>query len=106
MNSKNRNEFVAGVIYKSAMEDEKEWRREKKNKHDVVICDRLIKEVRDLGYNYHYLVDLTNRKNDDQELLDNVKRQGHRSCSAESDKANAKEKEVVWRKIFGSLKTG
>lgn len=72
MNSKNRDEFVAGILYKSAIEDEKEWRREKENKHDVLICDRLIKEVRDLGYNYHYLVDLTNRKNDDQELLDIV----------------------------------
>ncbi len=69
---KSKKEYITSLLYKSAIEDEKDWRSEKGNEHDVVICDRLIKEVRELGYNYHYLVDITNRENDDKELLDIV----------------------------------
>lgn len=62
-------DFVANVVYKAAIEEEKEWRKRKENKHDIILIDQLLEEIRELGYPYKYLADITNRKNTDKELL-------------------------------------
>jgi len=66
----NTNDYtVAGVIYKSAVLEEKQWRRKKENNHDVKLVDDLLKKVNALGFPYKYFVDITHRNNNDKELL-------------------------------------
>lgn len=70
MKFSNKNEkYVADILYQSVVEEEKQWKREKGNKHDIAIAEELINELRNLGYNYKYLADITNRDNSDKELL-------------------------------------
>ncbi len=70
----NKNQYDANVIYKAAIEEELEWRKDKSNECDIIVVERMLKEVQDLGYRYKYLVDLTNRDNTDKELLNIVLR--------------------------------
>lgn len=70
MKFSNKNEkYDADILYQSVVEEEKQWKREKGNKHDIAIAEELINELRNLGYNYEYLADITNRDNSDKELL-------------------------------------
>ena len=64
--------FVAGVLYQSAVTEEKQWRKEQNNEHDIVLLEKLLNELRNLGYDYKYLADITNRENNDSELLNVV----------------------------------
>lgn len=51
------------------VDEELVWRKSKENKKDVKLSLDLLTEIRNLGYNYNYLADITNRQNDDKELL-------------------------------------
>ena len=62
------NDYTANVIYKAAIDEEKEWRRNG-NAHDVAVMDRLLEEVRELGYRYRYFADITNRENTEKAYL-------------------------------------
>lgn len=70
--NKKDEKFVAGVLYQSAVTEEKQWRKEKSNEHDIVLLEKLLNELRDLGYKYKYLADITNRENNDSKLLNIV----------------------------------
>lgn len=61
-------DFKATVLYQSALEEELEWRKEANNQHDVELIDQLLSEIKQLGYNYKYYVDITKRDNEDKEL--------------------------------------
>lgn len=61
--------FVAGVIYRAAVAEEKEWRNNNKGTHDIIIMDQLLKQVRKLGYHYKYFADITNRENNEKIYL-------------------------------------
>ena len=61
-------EYTAYAIYKAAVDEEKEWRK-KGNTSDINVMDRLLEEVRELGYHYRYFADITNRDNNDKNLL-------------------------------------
>ena len=61
-------EYTAHAIYKAAVDEEKEWRK-KGNTSDINVMDRLLEEVRELGYHYRYFADITNRDNNDKNLL-------------------------------------
>lgn len=67
---KNSKEYSTGVLYKSAVEEEKEWRKE--NKKDAFTADKLLAEIRGLGYDYKYIADITHRNNTDKDILDIV----------------------------------
>jgi len=69
---KNKDEFIASTLYRSAIDEEKKWVKEKCNEHDIAVRASLINEVRDLGYDYNYLADITHRENNDRKLLDIV----------------------------------
>lgn len=60
--------YTANVIYKAAIDEEKEWRRNG-NTSDINVMDRLLEQVRELGYQYRYFADITNRENSDKKLL-------------------------------------
>ena len=60
-------DYTANVIYKAAIDEEKEWRKEG-NPNDIEVMDQLLKQVRALGYRYRYFVDITNRENNDKIL--------------------------------------
>lgn len=62
-------DYTANVIYKAAIDEEKEWRKEG-NPNDIKVMDQLLKQVRALGYRYRYFVDITNRENNDKILWD------------------------------------
>ena len=70
MTRKEHDNFVAGVLYKAAIEHETEWRKENKGSKDVELLDDMLREVRELGYGYYYYADIVNRDNRDPELLD------------------------------------
>jgi len=61
--------FEANIIYKAAVKEEKEWRRDA-SACDIAIMDQLLKQVRKLGYDYRYFADITNRENADKEFLE------------------------------------
>lgn len=70
---KNKNEdFIKNVIYQSVVDEEKLWRKIKENKHDIKLSKELLTEINKIGYNYKYLADITNRENNDIELLNIV----------------------------------
>ena len=69
MGMTNNNDFIADVLYREAIKEEKEWRKDKKNSHDIKIIDEILKNARELGYGYKYFTDITNRDNTDIELL-------------------------------------
>ena len=70
MKKTNENiHFVANVIYKAAIDEEKEWRKTA-SAHDITLMDDLLKEVRKLGYPYRFFADLTNRENSEKEFWD------------------------------------
>lgn len=61
-------EFVNNVIYNSAIKEEIKWRKKKANHLSVSLLDEMLYKINKLGYDYKYLVDLTNRENRDFEL--------------------------------------
>ncbi len=65
----SNNDFSSSVIYNFAIKEEKEWRKNKLNKHDVMIADEMLKKAQNIGYRYKYLADITHRDNKDSELL-------------------------------------
>jgi hypothetical protein len=65
----NKTEFVANVLYKAALEEEKDWRKEKNSKYDVALADKMLAEAKKLGYHYKYFADITNRMHTDESLL-------------------------------------
>ena len=66
----NQDDFVAGVLYRSALNDEQVWRKDPKNCHDVKLFDEMIAKIRKLGYNYKYYPDISMRRHEDPELID------------------------------------
>lgn len=60
--------YSANVIYKAAIDEEKEWRKNG-NTSDINVMDQLLEEVRELGYHYRYFADITNRENNEKNLL-------------------------------------
>ena len=74
MRKKIVDNIVVNALYKFALEEEKEWRRCKENRHDVLLIDELLRELRKIGYKYRHYADLTNRENNDQELWNVVMR--------------------------------
>ena len=64
----NNEEFVANALYREAVKEEKEWRKDKRNAHDVEIVDDILFNIKKLGYKYKYFTDITNRDNDDIEF--------------------------------------
>ncbi len=54
----NRDQFSANVLYNNDVKEEIEWRKQKENKHDVELLDKLIMEINGLGYNLKYEADL------------------------------------------------
>lgn len=66
---KKQKDYISDILYQNAIEEEKEWRKEKINIHDVEIVDKLLYEVRALGYSYNYLADITHRDNSDEKIL-------------------------------------
>ncbi len=69
LNMMNNDKYVANILYKQAIEEEIEWRKDKGNALDIAVVDELLQEVRDLGYRYEYLADITHRDNKDSEIL-------------------------------------
>lgn len=65
-----KDNFVAQVLYKSEIEEEKLWEKDKCNEHDIAVRTNLLNEIRCLGYNYHYIADITHRENSDMRLLE------------------------------------
>lgn len=65
---KSNRDYATNIIYNAAVDEEKEWRKNG-HIHDIAIVDQLLGEVRELGYHYKYFVDITNRDNDDKNLL-------------------------------------
>lgn len=63
------DDFTAGILYQDAVREEKEWRMQQGNQHDVMVLDEMLSEVRKLGYKYRYYADITNRTHCDEELL-------------------------------------
>lgn len=68
-NKKEKYNVKANVIYKAALDEEKEWLKENKYSSDIIVLKQLLYEIRQLGYKYKYFVDITNRENNDIELL-------------------------------------
>ena len=70
MKKNERNyDIKAQVIYKAAVDEEKEWLKENKRSCDILVIKQLLDQIQKLGYRYKYFVDITNRENDDIELL-------------------------------------
>ena len=69
MSAEKKQQFIADILYKEAVKEEKEWRRKHKNGRDIIVIDKLLEDVQNIGYCYKYFVDLTNRDNKDQKLL-------------------------------------
>lgn len=69
---KKDNSFVAKVIFNAAIKEELGWRKQKKNKIDVALLDELLEEIRDLGFQYEYLSDITKRDNTNKQLLSTI----------------------------------
>lgn len=65
----NSNDYIANILYESAIKEEKKDRRNKKEKHDYVIIDSIIKEVNKLGYKLKYETDLFMRDFNDKDLI-------------------------------------
>jgi hypothetical protein len=63
-------DHIPTVLYKYAIEEELEWRKEKTNASDVAIVEEMLCEIRCLGFGYKYLADITHRDNTDKEMLD------------------------------------
>lgn len=61
-------DYTANVIYKAAIDEEKEWRKNG-NTSDINVMDQLLEQVRELGYRYRYFADITNRENTEKNLL-------------------------------------
>lgn len=70
MKNKERNyDIKSKVIYTAAVDEEKEWLKENKRSCDIIVIKQLLHQIQKLGYQYKYFVDITNRENDDIELL-------------------------------------
>ena len=63
-------DYIPTVLYKCAIEEELEWRKEKTNANDVAIVEEMLREIRNLGFDYKYLTDITHRNNTDKKMLD------------------------------------
>ena len=69
-NKKEHDQFVAGVIYKDMIEREGEWRKANRDTHDYKMKNKMLEEVRELGYNYEYFKDICVRDNRDPKFLE------------------------------------
>ena len=67
---RSNNDYIQNVIYKHAIVEELEWRKEKTNASDVAIVEEMLREIRCLGFSYKYLADITHRDNTDKKMLD------------------------------------
>jgi hypothetical protein len=65
----NNKDYAAGILYKFAVSEEKEWRKNEANEKDVATLDKLLHQLGKLGYRYKYLADLTHRNITDMEAL-------------------------------------
>ncbi len=67
---KYNKDYISRELYKYAIAEEIEWRKEKTNASDVAVVEEMLLKIRCLGYGYTYLTDITHRDNTDEKMLD------------------------------------
>ncbi len=62
------------MLYCNAIEEEKSWRKDKKNRHDINMINRMLAEINQLGYNFKFAADLIYREISDMNILRKVQK--------------------------------
>lgn len=65
-----KDELVANVLYRNALDEERIWRSNPNNRHDVLLFDEMLSEINMNGYNYKYYPDISMRKHEDKVIVD------------------------------------
>ena len=69
MKKSQEKDRINNILYNDRIEEEIRWRSEKRNNTDNLLINKLVSEIKLLGYNYNYLADLTMREINDISIL-------------------------------------